>query len=175
MTCLRKVILTRVNLVGSDLFINKKQKFILIIILSFLFLFILTSLISYHESTTYHQINSDYYVAIKTRQIQPFYDISSLWIWLIGINISTLFTYLYFRKYDDDISKRILVDYKLLIKTTIIYIAVLYSIGIFGEFYPSLYIGQEEMYLISKTEFEEKIKTNDSGFNEFDKEYWIEI
>lgn len=72
-------------------------------------------------------------------------------------------------------SKRILVDYKLLIKTTIIYVAVLYSIGIFGEFYPSFYIGEKEIYPITKTEFEEKIKMFDSDLNDFNKDNWIEI
>jgi len=148
---------------------TKKQKFILVILLSFLFLFILTSLISCRESTSYHRIDRDYYIAIKTRRTQPFYDITSLWIWCIGIIIPTLFTYLSFQKYDNDISKRILVDYKLLIKTTIIYVTILYSIGMFVEFNPSFNVGNEEMYLISKTEFEEKTKMNDNDFNEFDK------
>jgi len=98
-----------------------------------------------------------------------------LWIWCIGIIILTLFTYLSFRKYDDDISKRILVDYKLLIKTTILYVAVLYLLGIFGEFHPSFNIGDGEIYLINRNEFEEKTKENGSDFNMFDKEKWIEI
>jgi len=153
----------------------QKQKYILIILLSFVILFIFTSIISYHESTSYHRIDSAYYIAVKTRQIQPFYNMTCLWIWCIGIIILTLFTYLSFRKYDDDISKRILVDYKLLIKTTILYVAVLYLLGIFGEFHPSFNIGDGEIYLINRNEFEEKTKENGSDFNMFDKEKWIEI
>ena len=154
---------------------NKGYKYILIVFLSFTFLFILTSIISYHESTSYHQIDNDNYLAIKTRQIQPFYNTIAFVIWCIGTFFLTLFTYLYFRKYNDAIYKKYLVDYKLLIKTTVIYIVVLYAIGIFGEFYPSFYIGEEEMHLITKTEFEEKTRMYNSDLNEFNKENWIEI
>jgi len=96
-------------------------------------------------------------------------------VWCIGIFFLTLFTYLYFRKYDDPISKKILVDYKLLIKTIIIYVPVLFTIGIFGEFLPSFSISGEEIKLITKTEFEERTNNNESDYNEFDKENWIEI
>ena len=91
-------------------------------------------------------------------------------VWCIGIFFLTLFTYLYFRKYDDPVYKKYLVDYKLLFKTTFFYIDILYLIGIFGEFYPSFYIGNQEIYLITKTEYEEKTRIYDSELNEFNKE-----
>ena len=60
-------------------------------------------------------------------------------------------------------------------KSFLVFVTILYSIGIFGEFYPSFYIGNDEIYFITKTEHEEKTNMNDSNLNEFKKENWIEI
>lgn len=147
---------------------KKKQKFILIIILSFIFLFILTSIISYHKNTSYHRLDSEYFIAVTSKQIQPFYNTTSFSIWCIGIFFLTLFTYLYFRKYDDPSYKKYSVDYKLLFKTTFIYIGIIYFIGISGEFYPSFNIGEEEMYLISETEYKENTKNYYDDFYNLD-------
>jgi hypothetical protein len=154
---------------------TKKQKYTLIIFLSFIFLFILTSIVSYHEGTSYHNLDNNFFIAIKSRHIQPLYNTTALWIWCIGIFFLILFTYLYFRKYDDEFSKKILVDYKLLLKTSFIYIGILYFIGISGEYFPSFYIGEEEINLISETEYKENTNITESDFDEFNKENWIEI
>ena len=154
---------------------TKKQKYILIIFFSFIFLFIFTSIISYHKNTSYHRVDSEYFIAIASNQIQPFYNTTSFTIWCIGIFFLTLFTYLYFRKYDDPVYKKYSVDYKLLFKTTFIYIGILYFIGISGVFYPSFNIGEEEIYLISETEYKENTKNcyndpyNKNGID------WLEV
>lgn len=147
---------------------NKKQKYILLIFLSFLFLLILTSIISYNENTSYYRVDSEYFIAITSKQIQPFYNTKSFSIWYIGIFFLTLFTYLYFRKYDDPFYKKYSVDYKLLFKTSFIYIGILYFIGISGEFFPTFNIGEEEIYLISETEYKENTKNYYDDFYNLD-------
>ncbi|MDI9596062.1 MAG: hypothetical protein QM220_00810, partial [Atribacterota bacterium] len=99
----------------------KNQKYILIVILSFIFLLMLTSFISFQKITYYHNLNEDYYIAITERYIQPFYTTSAIIIWATGIFFLSLFTYLYFRRLDDPVYKKYSVDYKLLFKSAFIY------------------------------------------------------
>lgn len=154
---------------------TKKQKYALIIFLSFIFLLLLTSVISFQKNTYYHNMNGDFYLSITEKYIQPFYNMTALFIWAAGIFFLILFTYLYFRKFDDPVYKKYFVDYKLLFKSFIIFVGILYFIGIFGEFYPSFYLGEKEISLISKTEYKENTNIIESNFDEINKENWIEI
>ena len=153
----------------------KKQKYILIVILSFIFLLILTSFISFQKITYYHSLNEDYYIAITERYIQPFYTTSAIIIWAAGIFFLSLFTYLYFRRLDDPVYKKYSVDYKLLFKSAFIYIFIFFSIGIFGEFYPSFYLGEDEVSFITETEYREIIDDFDMSVDEFNEECWTEV
>lgn len=153
----------------------KKQKYTLIIFLSFIFLLILTSVISFQKNTYYHNMNGDFYLSITEKYIQPFYNIEALFIWFAGIFFLILFTYIYFRNYNDPVYKNYSVDYKLLFKSFFVFVSILYFIGIFGEFYPSFYLGEEEIYLISETEYKKNIETEDANFDEYNMENWIEI
>ena len=152
-----------------------KQKYLIIIVLSFLLLFIITSIISYQKFTYFHQADRDFYVSITERYIQPFYNNISLFIWCIGFILMAIFTYICFRNYDDPVYKKYLVDYKLLFKTTFIFILIFYFIGIFGEIFPSFSVSAPEIELISQTEYEEKADTNERDFDVFNLENWIEI
>lgn len=154
---------------------NKNQRVILIIILSFIFLFIITSIISYHENIIYHKIDSDYYIVVKTAAIQPFYNILALKIWAFGFIIIGTFTYFGFQKTNEHQAKTIPVNFKTLLKIGFIYMAIFYGLGIFGEFSPSFFIGDKEIYLISESEFKKNTNINDGIFKEFDNKYWIEI
>lgn len=151
---------------------SKNQKYILTVFLSFIFLFIITSMISYYESVSYHNLDNDFYIAIKTKQIQPLYNNTSLWIWCIGMIILTIYTYLCFRSFDDPFYKKYLVDFRLLFKALAVFIGILYFIGISGEFFPTFYIGEDKIYVITETEYKQNINTKDSIF---DKEKWIEV
>lgn len=153
----------------------KKQKYTLIIFLSFIFLLILTSVISFQKNTYYHNMNGDFYLSITEKYIQPFYNMEALFIWFAVIFFLILFTYIYFRNYNDPVYKKYSVDYKLLFKSFFIFVGILYFIGIFGEFYPSFYLGEEEISFITKTEYRENIETEDANFDEYNKENWIEI
>src|SRR6056297_3341356 len=135
----------------------KKDKYILIVLLSFIFLLIITSIISFQKDTYYHNLNGNYYLSITQKYIQPFYNTASLYIWFAGIFFLILFTYLYFRNYNDPVYKKYSVDYKLLFKSLVFFIIFLFSIGIFGEFYPSFYLGEDEISFITETEFRENI------------------
>jgi glucan phosphoethanolaminetransferase (alkaline phosphatase superfamily) len=154
---------------------TKKQKYALIIFLSFIFLFIITSIFSYQKNTYYHNLNGNYYLSITQKYIQPFYNTVALYIWFAGIFFLILFTYFYFRNYNDPVYKKYLVDYKLLFKSLVLFIIFLFSIGIFGEFYPSFYLGEDEISFITETEFRENTNTFDISVDEFNKEYWAEI
>jgi predicted membrane protein len=153
----------------------KQQKFLLIILLSFLLLFIITSFVSYQKITYYHQADRDFYVSITERYIQPFYNDVSLFIWCIGFIFLGLFTYIFFRRSNDPVYKKYLIDYKLLFKTIFSFILIFYFIGIFGEIFPSFSLSDPEIELISQTEYEENIDINDRGFDVFNLENWIEI
>jgi len=153
----------------------KNQKYILIVILSFIFLLMLTSFISFQKITYYHNLNEDYYIAITERYIQPFYTTSAIIIWAAGIFFLSLFTYLYFRRLDDPVYKKYSVDYKLLFKSLLIFITILFSIGILGEFYPSFYLGEDEVSFITETEYRENINDFNMSVDEFNKEYWTEV
>jgi len=153
----------------------KKQKYTLIILLSFIFLLILTSVVSFQKNTYYHNMNGDFYLSITEKYIQPFYNMTALFVWFAGIFFLILFTYIYFRNYNNPLYKKYSVDYKLLFKSFFIFVGILYFIGIFGEFYPSFYLGEEEIYLISETEYKENTNIIESGFDKFNKENWIEI
>jgi hypothetical protein len=63
----------------------------------------------------------------------------------------------------------------LLFKSLVLFIIFLFSIGIFGEFYPSFYLGEDEISFITETEFRENTNTFDISVDEFNKEYWAEI
>lgn len=154
---------------------TKKQKYALIIFLSFIFLFIITSIFSYQKNTYYHNLNGNYYLSITQKYIQPFYNTVALYIWFADIFFLILFTYFYFRNYNDPVYKKYLVDYKLLFKSLVLFIIFLFSIGIFGEFYPSFYLGEDEISFITETEFRENTNTFDISVDEFNKEYWTEI
>ena len=153
----------------------KKQKYILTVILSFIFLLILTSFISYQKNTYYHSLDGEYYISITEKYIQPFYSTLALFIWFAGIFFLVLFTYLYFRNCDDSVYKKYTVDYKLLFKSLIVFISILFSIGIFGEFYPSFYLGEDEVSFITETEYREIIDDFDMSVDEFNEEYWTEV
>lgn len=154
---------------------TKKQKYALIIFLSFIFLFIITSIFSYQKNTYYHNLNGNYYLSITQKYIQPFYNTVALYIWFAGIFFLILFTYFYFRNYNGPVYKKYSVDYKLLFKSLVLFIIFLFSIGIFGEFYPSFYLGEDEISFITETEFRENTNTFDISVDEFNKEYWAEI
>jgi hypothetical protein len=153
----------------------KKQKYILTVILSFIFLLILTSFISYQKNTYYHGLDGEYYISITEKYIQPFYSTLALFIWFAGIFFLVLFTYLYFRNCDDSVYKKYTVDYKLLFKSLIVFISILFSIGIFGEFYPSFYLGEDEVSFITETEYRENINDFNMSVDEFNEEYWTEV
>jgi len=114
----------------------KKQKYILIVVLSIIFLLMLTSFISYQKNIYYHSLDGEYYISITERYIQPFYNTISLFVWFIGIALLTIFTYSYFRNCDDPLYKKYSVDYKLLFKSIFIFITILFSIGYSGNFIP---------------------------------------
>ena len=153
----------------------KKQKYIITIILSFIFLLILSSFISFQKNTYYHNLNGDYYISITEKYIQPFYNNISLFVWCIGFIFLSLFTYIFFRNYDDPVYKKYLVDYKLLFKTAFVFILIFYFIGIFGEIFPGFSVSDPEIKFISQTEYEEKININEINFDVFNMENWIEI
>ena len=153
----------------------KKQKYIITVILSFIFLLILASFISFQKNTYYHNLNGDYYISITEKYIQPFYTPSAVFIWAAGIFFLILFTYLYFRNLDDPVYKKYSVDYKLLFKSAFIYIFIFFSIGIFGEFYPSFYLGEDEVSFITETEYREIIDDFDMSVDEFNEECWTEV
>ena len=153
----------------------KKQKYILIVVLSIIFLLMLTSFISFQKNTYYHNLDGEYYISITQKYIQPFYNTISLFIWFIGIALLTIFTYSYFRNCDDPLYKKYSVDYKLLFKSAFIYIFIFFSIGIFGEFYPSFYLGEDEVSFITETEYRENINDFNMSVDEFNEEYWTEV
>ena len=138
---------------------SKKQKYILTVFLSFIVLFIVTSIVSYQELSTYHKIENKFYFSIKTRYIQPFYNNTSLWIWCFGIIILTIYTYIFFRNLSDPLYQKFFIDLRLLFKTLVIYIGILYFIGISGEIFPVFYIGREEIQILTETEYRQKINT----------------
>ena len=154
---------------------TKKQKYLLTVILGFLLLFIITSIISYQKIIYYHQADRDFYVSITERYIQPFYNDLSLFIWCIGFIFLGLFTYICFRRSDEPVYKKYLVDYKLLLKTTFSFILIFYFIGIFGEIFPAFSVSNPEIELISKTEYEEKADINKRDYDVFNMENWLEI
>ena len=154
---------------------EKKQKYILTVLLSFIFLLMLTSFISFQKNTYYHNLDGEYYISITQKYIQPFYNTISLFIWFIGIALLTIFTYSYFRNCDDPLYKKYSVDYKLLFKSAFIYIFIFFSIGIFGEFYPSFYLGEDEVSFITETEYREIIDDFDMSVDEFNEECWTEV
>ena len=135
----------------------------------------LTSFISYQKNIYYHSLDGEYYISITERYIQPFYNTISLFVWFIGIALLTIFTYSYFRNCDDPLYKKYSVDYKLLFKSAFIYIFIFFSIGIFGEFYPSFYIGEDEVSFITETEYREIIDDFDMSVDEFNEECWTEV
>jgi glucan phosphoethanolaminetransferase (alkaline phosphatase superfamily) len=153
----------------------KKQKYILTVILSFIFLLILTSFISYQKNTYYHNLDGEYYISITEKYIQPFYSTSALFVWFAGIFFLILFTYLYFRNRNNFLYKKYSVDYKLLFKSLIVFISILFSIGIFGEFNPSFYIGEDKISFITESEYRENINFFDMTIDDFNKEYWTEV
>ena len=153
----------------------KKQKYLLIVILGFLLLFIITSIISYQKITYYHQADRDFYVSITEKFIQPFYNDVSLFIWCIGFIFLSLLTYICFRNYNDPVYKKYLVDYKLLFKTAFVLILIFYLIGIYGELFPTYRLGEPKIELISQTEYEEKADVNKKDSGVFNMENWIEI
>ena len=153
----------------------KKQKYILTVILSFIFLLMLTSFISYQKNIYYHSLDGEYYISITERYIQPFYNTISLFVWFIGIALLTIFTYSYFRNCDDPLYKKYSVDYKLLFKSIFIFITILFSIGLFGEFYPSFYIGEDTISFITEAEYREKEDNFNMSVDEFNRKYWTEV
>ena len=153
----------------------KKQKYILIVILSFIFLLMLTSFVSYQKNNYYRNLNRDYYLSITEKYIQPFYNTTALIIWATGIFFLILFTYLYFRKYDTPVYKKYSVDYKLLFKSLTVFISIFFFIGIFGEFYPSFYLGEKEISFITEAEYRENIIDFNMSVDEFNEEYWTEV
>jgi len=154
---------------------TKKQKYLLTIISGFVVLFIITSIISYQKITYYHRADRDFYVSITERFIQPFYNNTSIFIWGIGIFALIFFTYCYFRNYNDPVYKKYLVDYKLLLKTSFVFILIFYFIGISGEIFPTFSVRPPEIELISQTEYENNTNINENDFDVFNKENWIEI
>jgi len=154
---------------------EKKQKYILIVLLSFIFLLMLTSFISYQKNIYYHSLDGEYYISITERYIQPFYNTISLFVWFIGIALLTIFTYSYFRNCDDPLYKKYSVDYKLLFKSIFIFITILFSIGLFGEFFPSFYIGEDTISFITETEYREKEDNFNMSVDEFNRKYWTEV
>ena len=135
----------------------------------------LTSFISYQKNIYYHSLDGEYYISITERYIQPFYNTISLFIWFLGIALLTIFTYSYFRNCDDPLYKKYSVDYKLLFKSIFIFITILFSIGLFGEFYPSFYIGEDTISFITEAEYREKEDNFNMSVDEFNEEYWTEV
>jgi glucan phosphoethanolaminetransferase (alkaline phosphatase superfamily) len=154
---------------------TKKHKYLLIILSVFTALFIITSIISYQKITYYHQADRNFYVSITERSIQPFYNTISLFVWFFGLALLTIFTYSYFRNCNDPLYKKYSVDYKLLFKSVLIFIPLLFFIGIFGELFPTYSLGEPKIELISQTEYEEKADVNENDFGVFNKENRIEI
>ena len=135
----------------------------------------LTSFISYQKNIYYHSLDGEYYISITERYIQPFYNTISLFIWFLGIALLTIFTYSYFRNCDDPLYKKYSVDYKLLFKSIFIFITILFSIGLFGEFYPSFYIGEDTISFITEAEYREKEDNFNMSVDEFNRKYWTEV
>ena len=135
----------------------------------------LTSFISYQKNIYYHSLDGEYYISITERYIQPFYNTISLFVWFIGIALLTIFTYSYFRNCDDPLYKKYSVDYKLLFKSIFIFITILFSIGLFGEFFPSFYIGEDTISFITETEYREKEDNFNMSVDEFNRKYWTEV
>ena len=135
----------------------------------------LTSFISYQKNIYYHSLDGEYYISITERYIQPFYNTISLFVWFIGIALLTIFTYSYFRNCDDPLYKKYSVDYKLLFKSIFIFITILFSIGLFGEFYPSFYIGEDTISFITEAEYREKEDNFNMSVDEFNRKYWTEV
>lgn len=154
---------------------SKKQKYILTVFLSFIALFIITSIISYQDLFTYHRIDNSVYFSIKTRFIQPFYNITSLWVWCFGIILLTIYTYIFFRNTDEPLYKKFSIDLRLLFKALAIYIAILYFIGISGELFPVFYIGREELQFLSETEYRQNTTNKDIEYPSPYKNVPIEI
>jgi hypothetical protein len=99
----------------------KKQKYLLIVIISFIFLLILTSFISFQKDVYYHNLDGNYFIKITEKYIQPFYDTKALFIWYVGTFFLIIFTYSYFRNSDNPVYKKYSVDYKSLFKSSLLF------------------------------------------------------
>jgi hypothetical protein len=153
----------------------KKQKYLLIVIISFIFLLMLTSFISFQKDVYYHNLDGNYYITITEKYIQPFYDTKAIFVWHVGAFFLIIFTYSYFRNCDGPVYKKYSVDYKLLFKSSAVFISIVFFLGIFVEIFPSFYLGENKISFITETEYREIIDDFDMSVDEFNKKYWTEV